>query len=444
MPPESRRDPSSRRPRYAALALAAGWALLALYAWVRLDRGWVPHDEGTLSLSAWRVLDGALPHRDYAEVYTGGLAYLDAGAFRLLGERLIVLRWVLFAVYVAWIPVLYAVLRRFATAPLAALGAALGALWSVPSYSAAMPSWYNLFLATAALWALLRAIEVGGHPAGGGTATGPRSPQGSAPPVAPHPGHPPGSTALRHRRWWLFAAGVFSGLSILVKIVGLYLVAGVGLALAFHVTLRPDAAPRAAGAGVGGPAAPAAAPVGGRLWAGLLTLGALLLTVLLVRLVAPLASARVYAHFVAPGAAVAALLAWTAWRTRAAAVGEGARPLRAGLALAAPYALGLALPLAVFLAPYLAAGALGALRDGLFVAPFDRLTSARMRPPLLRLAWPAVLAVAAAGLWPHLPRRWRWVVGVSAGGTALWALARAGADWPTYQRVWNSMRWLPP
>jgi hypothetical protein len=54
---------------YVVLALSA--LLLAAH----LRQGWIPHDEGTLGLSAERVLRGDLPHRDFDEVYTGGLSY---------------------------------------------------------------------------------------------------------------------------------------------------------------------------------------------------------------------------------------------------------------------------------------------------------------------------------------------------------------------------------
>jgi len=54
-----------------------------------VNRGWVPHDEGLLGQSAERLLAGQLPHRDFDEVYTGGLSYLHALAFEVGGVRLI-------------------------------------------------------------------------------------------------------------------------------------------------------------------------------------------------------------------------------------------------------------------------------------------------------------------------------------------------------------------
>src|SRR5574342_899051 len=74
------------------IILALVWAVTALYAWPRLDHGWIPHDEGTLAQSAERVLGGELPHRDFDEVYTGGLSLLNAAAFRVFGTTLRALR----------------------------------------------------------------------------------------------------------------------------------------------------------------------------------------------------------------------------------------------------------------------------------------------------------------------------------------------------------------
>jgi hypothetical protein len=168
----------------------------ALYTGRSLDHGWTPFDEGTLGQSAERVASGEMPHRDFDEVYTGGLSELNAAAFRVFGVRLSVLRAVLFVCFVLWVPAVYYVARQFAGPAPSSLATILAVIWSVPNYPAAMPSWYNLFLATWALAAILRFIDT-------------------------------------DNRRWLFAAGVAAGLSILIKIVGLFLVAALFLALAW-------------------------------------------------------------------------------------------------------------------------------------------------------------------------------------------------------------------
>lgn len=169
-----------------------------------LKRGWIPHDEGTLAQSAERVLDGQLPHKDFNEVYTGGLTYLNALAFRVLGVNLASMRYVLYLFFLAWIPALYYVALRFVSAFLAGSVTLLAVVWSVPNYAAPMPSWYNLFFATFGLMAILRYTE-------------------------------------SEERRWLFLAGLCGGISFLFKISGLYFVVGVLLFLAFREQGEPSA-----------------------------------------------------------------------------------------------------------------------------------------------------------------------------------------------------------
>ena len=166
------------------LLLLAVVLLSAVYTAWHLGRGWVAHDEGTLGQSAERLLQGELPHRDFDELYTGGLTWVNAAAFSAFGTTLFVLRIVLLAAFVAWVPAVFYVASRFVR-PLAAAGVTLlCVVWSVPNYTAPLPSWYNLFLTVFGLAALLRWIE-------------------------------------DRRPRWLIAAGVAGGLSLLVKVVGL-------------------------------------------------------------------------------------------------------------------------------------------------------------------------------------------------------------------------------
>ena len=191
------------------LGLATVWILGSLYVWYYLDRGWIPFDEGTLAHSAERVLRGELPHRDFIEVYTGGLTYLNALAFKIFGVHLLATRYVLFAVFLFWVPALYYAASRLATPLVAAAVTLLGVLWSVPNYPAALPSWYNLFLATFGLASLLAHLE------------------------AP-------------RRRWLVLAGLAGGLSILGKVTGLFFVGAGVVWLVYHAAREgaADAEPR--------------------------------------------------------------------------------------------------------------------------------------------------------------------------------------------------------
>src|SRR5690606_25738350 len=95
----------------------------------------------------------------------------------------------------------------FAAPALAMVTTLLAAALTLPVYPEGMPSWYNLFLATAGTACLVRYLRT-------------RSPV------------------------WLFLAGVAGGVSILFKIVGLYFVAGALLFLLYLETRERSEEPR--------------------------------------------------------------------------------------------------------------------------------------------------------------------------------------------------------
>ncbi len=57
------------------------WLVCVVYFVFFVFRGWIPVDEGLLAQTAERVLAGELPHRDFDDCYTGGLAIFYAAAF---------------------------------------------------------------------------------------------------------------------------------------------------------------------------------------------------------------------------------------------------------------------------------------------------------------------------------------------------------------------------
>lgn len=343
------------------LVLAVVWLAAAALIGVYLRRGWVPHDEGTLMHAAQRVMGGELPHRDYVDVYTGLLAFIDAAGLRLFGASFLVPRAILMAFALAWVPAVFYVARRFC-GPLAAGAVTLVAVaWSVPNYTAAMPSWFNLFFATFGVAALLRQLETG-------------------------------------RARWLIAAGACGGVSILFKIVGLYFVAAGVLALLYAEQAEP------ADERTGGSAG----------WRALLAGGLGCFSLALVALVRARLGASEVLVFVVPGAAVCALIVWN--ERNAPALPFAARARRA-LRLLGPFLAGVAIPVALFCIPYLLSGALGALVNGVLVLPFRRLTSAAMRPPAFRRSVIAALPLLALLLVP-VRARVRPLVGAAA-----WVLA---------------------
>ncbi len=324
---------------------ALGVLAALLVAWLYLDRGWVPHDEGLLGQAAERTLQGEWPHRDFIDTYTGGQARWHALAMRVLGVNALAMRWAMLPFFAAFVAAVFAMARRVVT-PLAALGCAgLAVLLTLPNYPAPMPSWYGLFLAVVGTWCGLQGL---------------RSRRGS---------------------WWLMA-GVMGGLSVLFKITGLYFIAAMGLLLFEHerslraVEANDQPLP------------------GARLWVALLTTACaagLAVLALGVGLDAeqPLATAW---HFGLPFLAWLGVLAATSWRdTAAPSLGS----LRLAGGHAALFLLGALLPVAAFTLPYAGQGELLVLFEGVFVLPMRRMQDATQ--PL-----PAPSAIPLALIWVAL------------------------------------------
>jgi hypothetical protein len=316
------------------------WALSVAYVWALLDRGWVPHDEGALAESALRVLRGEVPHRDFDEIYSGGLSYLNALAFTIWGDRLVSMRYMAFLAFAGWVPVLYYLASRFTGALTAAFVTLVAVAWSFPNYTAAMPSWYNLFLACASLAALFRYLETA-------------------------------------RARWLAVAGGLAALSCLVKIVGLYLVAGT---LLFFVLVEQ---PRLSGSRL-------SAGLDWYRWA--IILAGVAFVGGLVRVVGPRLGGPEFVQFVVPGLAIAACIILRELRADRSSPRER---LDSVGRLVVPYAIGFLVPLVLFVAFYATQGGAGDLAAGLLVKPFRRLAYAGRRPPPLVTMLPT-LAVTGA------------------------------------------------
>jgi 4-amino-4-deoxy-L-arabinose transferase-like glycosyltransferase len=379
------------RASESRLVLLTVLAISVAYVGVHLARGWMPYDDGAMAQSAERLLQGQLPHRDFDDIYTGGLSWLNAGAFRLFGTNLWSLRLALLAVFVAWVPSVYYLASRLVRPTAAGAITVLSVVWSLPNYTAAMPSWYNLFLATFGAAALFRHIEDG-------------------------------------RRRWLVAAGVAGGLSFLVKVVGLYYVAGVLLFLVFraHESSRRGAGPN---------------PARANAYAAFVTLALVAFVAALGVLVRHQLYAPELSQFVLPGAAIAALLARNEWSQPAGA--SGAR--FASLArLLVPFLLGVALPVALFLVPYVLSGAVGAFAHGVFVLPMRRfgIAVSQVLPFFMMLACVplALLAVLARVLRGRAAR----YAGLALAVSLVAVLVVTGRYAPLYRGVWYSVRMLLP
>jgi 4-amino-4-deoxy-L-arabinose transferase-like glycosyltransferase len=373
------------------LILFAVVAISVAYVGATLWRGWVPYDDGALAQSAERLMQGELPHRDFDEIYTGGLAWLNAGAFRLFGMSLWSIRIALLAVFVAWVPAVYYIASRFVRPIAAGAITLLAVTWSLPNYTAAMPSWYNLFLATFGAAALMRHVEDG-------------------------------------RRRWLVAAGIAGGLSFLAKLVGLFYVAGVLLFLVYRAHDRSrDVADRDASRGTAYAVFVSAA---------LAVFVAALVVLVRHRLVAP-----ELAQFVVPGAAIAVLLVRNEWSQPAGASRE--RFMSLGRLLV-PFLIGVAVPIAIFLLPYIRSGSVGAFATGVFVLPMKRFGVAEWAVPPLTTMLASVPLVMLALLASTLRKRAaQWLGIVVALGLAVLFVMTGRSD-PAYRAVWYSVRMLLP
>lgn len=390
----ARKDPAAflEDPRRVLLLT---WVIAAIYTLPFVRRGWVPHDEGILGEMAELVLRGKTPYVDFGEIYTGGLTYWNALAFRLFGISSMSLRILLFLSFLAFVPAVYAIASRFARPVVAGLVTLFAVTWSVPNYFAAIPSWYNLFLGTWAGWAILRHVETG-------------------------------------RRRWLLVAGLFAGASCLFKVIGAHMVAAFLLFLLYRE--RHLSSGESAHDGTGGVPRPVT-PFLLFEAAGLATY----LAVLFFSIRARLGPGEML-YFFFPSVCVCALLLWTEAAIPPRGVAFGRRVMRL-LRLAAPLVAGTLLPIGLFLLPFVLRGQVHRIFGGVVSSTGAHVEFVRMLLPPVSTFWYAVpcMLVLAAGPIPRLPGA--RILGPLAVGAAIYILAKTESE-PVYRAVWYSIRWL--
>ena len=381
--------------------LAAVLAIAGIYVGLRIGQGWVPADDGTLSQSALRVMQGQLPHSDFGEVYTGGLSFIHALAFRVLGVNLMSLRICVFLFFLAWVPAVYYIAQRLVSPLAAGFITLLAVVWSYPNYPAAMPSWYNLFFATFGAAAVLRYLDV------------------------------------RTRRW-LVIAGACGGVSILIKVIGAYYIAGILLFLAFLEQSESHSDSRQGNVEGQGPKDGLK-----NCWLyRLFSIGALLLfmatVILLLR--TKLGMNELY-EFVLPSAAVVTLILLG---ERGVRVRTGQR-FRTIFQLAVPFLGGLAGPILVFLIPYARSGGVARFFWGVTSSAIERSVGLGVvRPPgveQLLYALPLVAVLAASMFWDQFQGK------AIGGALALGAVAlvvRAAYSFDFLYGIWCSVVVLTP
>ena len=389
------------------LVLGAILAIAGAYVGARIGSGWVPADDGTLSQSAVRVMQGQLPHRDFAEIYTGGLGIIHALAFRVFGVNLMSLRLCVFLFFLAWIPAVYYIALRFTSAFAAGLITLTAVAWSYPNYPAAMPSWYNLFFATFGAAALLRYLDA-------------------------------------RKARWLFVVGVCGGLSILIKIIGAYYIAGALLFLAFleQSDLQND---ERGNGDQGDEQRHRESAITGKhaVPYRVFSAGALLLFVTTVVYVfhTRLGMAELY-QFVLPAAVLVTLILLGERNVRNASTGERFTGL---LRLVIPFVGGALTPVIVFFVPYARSGALGQFFAGVTSSAIARsiglgvIRPAGIEKSIFALA--VVSLLAAAMYWREFQAK---VVGAAVGLGLTVLLVKAATSGEIVAGVWYSVATLTP
>jgi hypothetical protein len=335
-----------RRFQYATILACALWLGCGIYTSRFIYRGWIAHDEGTIGQSAERVLAGEVPHRDFDEVYTGGLTYLHAAGMKTLGVSLRTPRLIVFAFFMAFLAAVYAIGRRVSSPGAALIVMAMVTVWSLPNYFVSLPSWYNLFFATFGVLAFLHYLESG------------------------------------HRRW-LAIAGACGGLSVLAKISGVFYLGG---GLLFLTYLEQT---RAAGTHLSRVPRPAFFPI-------VLAPIAVFLFLLFRMGLARDGSSHAVALFF-PATAVCLFVVWSEWNIRSGTLAERAGRL---LSLLWPFVVGAALPIVVYALYFWSQHAVADLIRGVFILPQRRLVEASSNPPglaALALGVPYIVLLLAGG-----------------------------------------------
>jgi hypothetical protein len=353
---------------------------------------WTPPDEGVLAQGAERVMRGELPHRDFVALWSGGLDYLNAAAFRVLGPRLATLRAVVAAAWLLGLAAMFVAARHVLSAWVAGALTLCAALWTLPLSPHPLPSWYTLFLALFGVAAMLQWMR-------------------------------------GRQRIWLVAAGAAAGASVAVKIVGLYFVAAVLLFFVWQVQgdVRAEVDGRRSAA---------------RGYAWMVTGGLLGFLALVVQLVRSELAVNTALHFIVPNLLLVGALLWREWRLPA--LGERAR-FAAFFSLVIPFAAGAGLVIAAWLWPFVRGHALADLFRGLFVTPRVRLFVATYPLPGLKSAGLAVapFALLLAGA-PFVRRPLRRSDHIALAVVVAAALALAYDGSPVVLVTWYGLRLLTP
>ncbi|MBS1839402.1 MAG: glycosyltransferase family 39 protein [Acidobacteria bacterium] len=378
---------------------AATWVTCSVFVGMNLMRGWVPWDDGLLAQCAERVLQGQLPHRDFTDVYTGGLSFLYAASFRILGTNLDSIRWTLLLFTIFWIAAIYFLAKEVFTDWIAAGITLLAVAWSVPNYPAGLPSWYNLFFATFGAVCLFVWLK-------------------------------------KPSAWWLFGAGICGGLSFLIKSIALFYIAAVLLVFLFVEQTRSQTVRKKTPA-----------------YTAFLCTFLFATIAALAFLIRGQLGLPEIVHYFLPAAAIARLLVRGEFSgsslggsSVAASTDSGSSSERFHFLgrMIWPFFTGFAAPLLLFLLPYIHAHALGALFNGVFVLPAKRILAVAIRQPPLIAFLPAIALFIAIVLGFYLKDQARRIWTLLFFAVLAFVFMRAFLFPSSYQAIWKAAHGLIP
>jgi hypothetical protein len=381
---------SAQNKRWNSVIFLLVFLISAAYMAANLKRAWVPHDEGILAQAAERVLHGEIPHRDFNDPYTGGLAYLDAFAFRILSVNLLTLRYVLFFFFLLWVPTVFAIAREFCGLWAAATITIAAVVWSVPNYTAAMPSWFCLFFATFGSFAILKYI---------------RNP----------------------RVELLIAAGLCGGFSVLMKTPGFFYVAGVLLFLAYLEQSLSRKSPL--------PAEPH------YLYFTFFIFCLVVFVAMVAKLILTTGGVAEFFHFVFPSLAISIFLVN---REGEPSGSSSASRFKTLLSLVGPFILGVIIPLSVFFSIYWRNNSVHQLFLGLFVLHLHRLLEATLPAPNIILSLPTVLTVLLVFQISRMRGAFRLLLETLTISLAVFLLLNSRSSSAADRIIFESMRNIIP
>ncbi|MDB4862789.1 glycosyltransferase family 39 protein [Pirellulaceae bacterium] len=296
--------------------------LVSGYLGWHYDEGWIAHDEGLLGHTAELTLAGNTPHVEFQDAYTGLLSHINASSFKLFGINLASLRIPLLIGATMTAIVWYLIALRMVSPAVAGVVTLTSVAWSFPNYFAALPSWYVLMAASWTTWTLIKFHETSS------------------------------------RRYTLLAA-LFSGVAILFKIVGLYLVAAslfvIWISHAQPLRTESDRQPK----------------TNTHLILSVCLAG--IFTLMVGILIHKHLSLSTVAYFLIPLAAAMAIILESSQRFTL--------DLKDAVRNCLLFGITACVPLFIFALPYILQGNLDNLMDGLFELPKARLDHAAALPP---------------------------------------------------------------